>query len=69
MILYIEGSQVIIAENNIKCASLNTDFILANSAGLDEMTLYAAFDQGIHFLPKYLLRDFGLQGVQLGTLK
>ena len=34
------------------------------------MTLYVAFDQGIHSLPKYLFRDFGLQRVQIiGTLK
>ena len=68
-ILYIEGSQVIISENNIKLLSLKIDIILANGADLDEMTFYVAFNQRIHVLLKYLFRDFILHRVQLGTLK
>ena len=41
--LYIEGSQVIISPQNILYLfSLKMDFVSANNADLDEMSLYAA---------------------------
>ena len=38
--------------------SLKIDFVLANSAYFDEMPHYAAFDLGLHCLPKYRFRGF-----------
>ena len=34
------------------------NFILANSADVDEMPHYAAFHLGLHHLPKHLFRGF-----------
>ena len=38
--------------------SLKVVLILANSAEPNEMQHYAAFHLGLHYLPKYLFRDF-----------
>ena len=43
--------------------SLKTNFVLANSANLNEMAYYAAFHLGFHCLPKYPLVVSGLQRV------
>ena len=52
-ILYIEGS-------NIVFPSQETDFVLhvANSADADEMSHYAAFHLGLHYLIKYPFGSF-----------
>ena len=57
--MVIEGSQVIISLKNIVFLSLKISFVLANSAGPDEMPHNnAAFHLGFHCLSKYLFRDF-----------
>ena len=55
-IVYIEGSQVIISKKFV--FSLKIDFVTANCADPDEMLHYAAFDLGLHCLPKYQFRGF-----------
>ena len=50
-IVYIEGSQVTIPKKKISFSE--DDFVIANSADLDEMLHYAAFHLGLHCLPKY----------------
>ena len=37
---------------------LKIDFALASSADPDEVPPYASFHPGLHYLPKYLFRDF-----------
>ena len=54
-IVYIEGSQVIIAKI-IVLLSLKIDFVSANSADPDVMLHYAAFHLGTHCLSKYPFR-------------
>ena len=56
-IIYIEGSQVIILKNFV-FLFLKTHFVLANSAGPNEMLHDAAFHQGLHCLPKYMFMGF-----------
>ena len=49
-IVYIEGSQVIIAIKQLV-------FVLANTVDPDEMPHDAAFHLGLHCLPKYAFRS------------
>ena len=51
---FIEGSSFYY----IVFLSLKIDFVKANSADPDEMPHYAAFNLGLHCLPKYLFRGF-----------
>ena len=51
-IVYIVGSQVIISPKY--CISPKIDFVFANSVDPD----YAAFQLGLHCLPKYPFRGF-----------
>ena len=45
-------------QKNTVFLSLKNDFVLANSADLDEMLHYVAFHLGLHCLPKYPFRGF-----------
>ena len=56
-IVYIEGLQDIISKNIIYL-SLRINFVLANSADLEEMPCYAAFHWSLPCFPKYPLRGF-----------
>ena len=51
--------------NNYALQSLNIVFILANSAGPDEMLHVAAFHLGLHCLPKYPFMVSSKQRVNL----
>ena len=52
-ILYFKGSQVEFP-NNYVLQSLMIVFMIANSAGPDEMPHFVAFHLGLHCLPKVL---------------
>ena len=56
-IVYIEGSQDMISKI-FSYLSLRINFVLANSADLEEMPCYAASHLSLHCLPKYPLRGF-----------
>ena len=57
--IYIEDSKNIIYEKLCISFSLKIDFVLANSAGPDEMPHYnAAFHLGLPCLLKYPFRGF-----------
>ena len=56
--LYILRGHRLRFPKTIVFLSLNINFVIANSADLDEMPHYAAFHLGLHCLPKYLFRDF-----------
>ena len=43
-------------------------FVLANSADADEMPHYASFHLGLHCLPKFPLRGYGLQRVKTNEM-
>ena len=58
IIVYNEGSQIIISKIYYISFSAETGFVLANSADPDEMPYYVAFHLGFHCLPKYLFRGF-----------
>ena len=58
LIIYIEGSQVIISKKKFVFLSLKIIFVFANSADSDKMLHYAAFHQGHQCLPKYPLSGF-----------
>ena len=55
--LYISSGIGRISLKNV-LQSLKIVFILANSAGPDEMLRFAAFNLGFHCLPKYPIRAF-----------
>ena len=56
-IVYIQGKQFIISKI-IVFLLLKICFVLANSADPDEMPHYAAFQPGLHRLPKYPFMGF-----------
>ena len=56
-IIYFKGTQVKFS-NDYVFQSLKKVFIIANSAGPDEMQHYAAFHLGLHCLPNCLLKGF-----------
>ena len=56
-IVYIERSHVIVAKK-ILYSSLKIDFVLANSAGPDEMLYYVTFHLGLCYLPNYPFSGF-----------
>ena len=56
-IVRLKGSQAEFLKYDI-FLSLKIVFIIANSAGLDEMRHYAAFHLGFHCLQKYPFRGF-----------
>ena len=51
-------------QNKKYCLSVKIDFVLSNSADLDEMAHCAAFHLGHHRLPKYLFFE-GLKNASL----
>ena len=57
-IIHFKGSQVEISKKKYVFQSLTIVFILAKSAGPDEMLHFAAFHLGLHYLPKYPFRGF-----------
>ena len=50
--VYIEGSQFTISENNIVFLFLIIDLVLSNNGYHDEMPHHAVFHLGLHCLPK-----------------
>ena len=52
--LYILRGHMLKFPNNYVLHSLKIVFILANSAGPDEMLHFAVFHLGLHCLPRYL---------------
>ena len=61
-IIYIEGSKVVISKTYC-ILSLKIDFVLANSADLDEIQYHAAFHLGLHCCQRTHLGVFCLQRV------
>ena len=55
---YMLRVYMLIFQKNIIFLSLKTDFVLANSADLDEMPHYVTFHLSLHCLPMYPFRGF-----------